>query len=52
MNGVRAVLGNPEVMMDCNIYSVIFDFRGNRLWLASGGVPAARGVCRGCPLFN
>jgi hypothetical protein len=52
VSGVRGVLGTPGVLMECNIYSVVFDFHHNRLWLASGEVPAAKGVYREYPLFR
>ncbi len=52
LSGVRQILADPEVLMECNIYSVIFDFHGNRLWLASGEVPAAKGRYREYPLFR
>ena len=51
-SALRQVLANPEVLLECNLYSVIFDFRHNRLWLASGQVPAARGQYRDYPLFE
>lgn len=51
-NGIRHVLGSPGVLMECNIFSVIFDFHHNRLWLASGEVPAAKGSYREYPLFR
>ena len=38
--------------MESNIYSVVFDFRHNRLWLASGEVPAAKSRYREFPLFK
>ncbi len=52
LNGLRAILGNPEVMMTSNIYSVIFDYRHNWFWLESGEVPAARGTSREDPPFR
>jgi hypothetical protein len=52
VSGVQRVLGTPEVLMECNIYSVVFDFHRNRLWLASGEVPAAKGSYREYPLFR
>ena len=48
---VYKVLSNPNVMMGSNIYSVVFDFRKNRLLIASGEVPAAAGQFRHYPLF-
>jgi hypothetical protein len=45
------VLSNPEVLMESNIYSVVFDFQRNRLFIASGDVPAAAGRFHGYPLF-
>jgi hypothetical protein len=52
LGGVQRVLGTQGVLMECNIYSAIFDFRHNRLWLASGEVPAAKGGYREYPLFR
>jgi hypothetical protein len=49
---VQDLLGAPEVLMQSNIYSVIFDFQNNRLWLASGEVPAAGGNYREFRLFR
>jgi hypothetical protein len=48
---VYRVLAHPEVLMGSNIYSVVFDFRRNRLLIASGEVPAAAGRFREYPLF-
>lgn len=50
--GLGQILADPEVLLGCNIYSVIFDFHHNRLWLASGEVPAAQGRYREYPLFR
>jgi len=50
--GIQQVLGAPGVLMECNIYNVIFDFHHNRLWLASGEVPAAKGVYHEYSLFR
>jgi hypothetical protein len=47
---IEGLLAHPEVMMGCNIYSVVFDWRQNRLRLASGEVPAAVGGYREYPL--
>lgn len=52
LSGFRRVLKSPGVLLECNIYSVIFDFHHNRLWLASGEVPAAKGRYREYPLFR
>jgi len=43
---LRSALANPEVMMDCNLYSVVFDYRANCFYLASGTIPAAEGRSR------
>ena len=48
---VYKLLSNPDVMRGSNIYSVVFDFRRNRLRIASGEVPAAAGRFREYPLF-
>ncbi|HZR19762.1 MAG TPA: hypothetical protein VFE51_20925 [Verrucomicrobiae bacterium] len=52
LNDVQRVLAAPEVLMQCNIYSVIFDFRHNRFWLGSGEIPAAKGGYREFQLFK
>lgn len=52
LSGIRGVLGAPGVLMESNIYSVIFDFHHNRLWLASGEMPAAKGAYREYALFR
>jgi hypothetical protein len=49
---VQAVLRHPDVLMACNIYSVIFDYGGNRLYLASGSTPAAARAYRVHELFG
>ena len=48
---VKAVLRSPQILLDCNIYSVIVDVAGNRLHLASGRTPAAQFRYRQFPLF-
>src|SRR5579862_4709105 len=52
LSAVQRVLAAPGVLMECNIYSVIFDFRHNRFWLASGEIPAAKGGYREFQLSN
>jgi hypothetical protein len=52
LGAVERVLAAPEVLMECNIYSVIFDFHHNRFWLASGEIPAAKGGYREFQLFK
>jgi hypothetical protein len=52
LSAVQQVLAAPEVLMECNIYSVIFDFHHNRFWLASGEIPAAKGGYREFQLFK
>lgn len=49
--GMQAALRDKDVLLACNIYSVIFDFAGNRLLLASGKTPAAAGTYREYTLF-
>ncbi len=46
-----ALLRNPKILLGCNIYSVIFDFADNTMYLASGEVPAAIGKYRKFTLF-
>jgi hypothetical protein len=52
LSAVQRVLAAPEVLMECNIYSVIFDFRHNRFWLASGEIPAAKSGYQEFQLFK
>jgi hypothetical protein len=52
LSDLQAILAHPEVLMGSNLYSVVFDFGGNRLLLASGDVPAAAGRFRTYPLFE
>ncbi len=40
---LKSVIRNPDVLLGCNIYSVIFDFRRNSMYLAAGKIPAAKG---------
>ncbi len=49
---VSQILAGPRVLLECNIYSVIFDFHHNRLLLASGELTAAKGRYREYPLFE
>ncbi|HBC89739.1 MAG TPA: hypothetical protein DCZ94_22600 [Lentisphaeria bacterium] len=51
VEGLKRILSEKKVMMDSNIYSVIFDFKSNSLYLASGEVPAAKGTYRKYKLF-
>lgn len=48
---MQAILRHPEVLLACNIYSVIFDAARNRLYLASGSTPAAARPYRVYELF-
>ena len=45
------LLRHPRILLGCNIYSVIFDWKRNRFLLASGTVPAAHGKYREFVLF-
>ncbi len=49
---MQQFMRDPDVLLDCNIYSVIFHFADNRLYLASGSAPAARGKYRVFELFG
>ncbi len=49
---IAALLRNKKILLDCNIYSVIFDYRNNAFYLASGTVPAALGEYRQFRLFD
>ena len=46
------VLRDPAVMMECNIYSIIFDYKDNCFYLSSGTVPAATDKYRKFILFE
>ena len=48
---MQRILRDPAVMLNCNIYSVIFDFSRNRFYLASGRTPAAKREHRQFTLF-
>jgi hypothetical protein len=50
-NEVRQVLSHENVMMESNLYCVIFDYSTNRFYLASGQIPAAVGDFREFELF-
>lgn len=49
---VKEILRHEDVLMSCNIYSVIFDYAANRLHLASGRTPAAPNDYREFVLFH
>lgn len=51
VTGMEAALRHPNVLLSCNIYSVIFDYTGNRFLLASGKTPAAKLRYREFKLF-
>lgn len=40
---MKKILRDEEVLLGCNIYSVIFDYHNNAFYLAAGKVPAANG---------
>ena len=48
---VQSVLRHPDVLLGCNIYSVVFEPARNRLHIASGRTPAAAGHYRRYELF-
>lgn len=52
VEGVEKILRREDVMMECNIYSLILDYRNNAFYLASGKVPAALHEYRKFTLFN
>ena len=52
IKGVEKILRREDVMMECNIYSLILDYRNNSFYLASGKVPAALHEYRKYTLFN
>ena len=49
---VKTVLRDNQVLLDCNIYSVIFDYKNNIFYLASGKIPAAKEEYRKFILFK
>jgi len=51
VEGMKTVLRHPQILVTANIYSVIFDFRNNRMYLASGSIPAAADEYREFDLF-
>ena len=52
IESVKKILRNDKVLMDCNIYSVIFDYRNNKLYLAAGNIPAAKDTYKEYQLFR
>lgn len=48
---VQQAFRHPDIMLACNIYSVIFHFAQDRLYIASGRIPAATHEYRTYPLF-
>ncbi len=50
--GMQQVLRNEKVLMECNIYSVIFDYRNNKFYLAAGNIPAAKDTYKEYELFS
>lgn len=49
---LQNVLRNDKVLLGCNIYSVIFDYKNNSFYLASGNIPAASGEYMKHKLFE
>jgi hypothetical protein len=49
---MKTILRHKSVILSCNIYSVIFDYKNNKLYLASGKIPAAEGQYREFKLFD
>ena len=52
IEGMKKVLRDKKVLMSCNIYSVIFDYRNNKLYLAAGNIPAAEDTYVEYELFS
>ncbi len=50
--GVKKVLRNKQVLLACNIYSVIFDYHNNKFYLAAGNIPAAEDTYKEYQLFE
>ena len=40
---MKKILRDKQVLLGCNIYSVIFDYQNNAFYLAAGKIPAANG---------
>lgn len=40
---MKKILRDKQVLLGCNIYSVIFDYQNNTFYLAAGKIPAAYG---------
>ena len=51
IEALKTVLRHDDVLATFNLYSVIWDFEDNRLYLASGALPAATGPYREYALF-
>jgi len=52
IEGMKKVLRDDKVLMECNIYSVIFDYRNNKFYLAAGNIPAAEDTYKEYELFS
>jgi hypothetical protein len=52
VSNLKKIMAHPDVLMACNIYSVIFDFPHNQLFIASGEIPAALEPFRMLRLFE
>lgn len=52
VSDLKKVMAHPDVLMGCNIYSIVFDFPHNQLYIASGQVPAAAEPFRKFKLFE
>lgn len=50
--GIQQLFRHPGILLGGNMYSVIFDYRANKLYLASGQIPAAVGTYRALTLFE
>jgi predicted choloylglycine hydrolase len=51
-NDVKTILRDQSVLLECNIYSVIFDFPNNKFYIAAGNLPAAKSTYNEYPLFK
>jgi len=49
---MKNILRNKQVLLSCNIYSVIFDYKNNAFYLAAGEIPAANGTYKKYTLFS
>jgi len=52
VESLKRLMADKRVLLGCNIYSAVFDFKGNALHLAWSSPPAAKGPWVSVPLFE